>query len=135
MSTKIRGKSLTLKFDDDDYKCDAHSVVLENEEMDGDVLTFCDVDSGGDRQWFFTINAVQSTDETSFWRFLWDNTGNTVAYIFAPHGNATASASQPHFTGNVTIGAKPSIGGEAKSTYSFDVRLDCTAEPTLDDGA
>lgn len=131
-STRIKGKSLTLKLGTTDYAIDATSVVLESEEADNDVTTFADAAAGAVRQWFFTITAIQSTDAASFWRYLWDNSGTTAAYVFAPHGNAVPSASQPHFTGNVTIGPKPNIGGEANSTFTFEYRLDCNEAPTLD---
>lgn len=131
MSTRIKGKSLTLTIGAKDYAADATNIVLENEDADNDVTTFADAAAGGSKQWFFTMTAVQSTDADSLWRFLWDSTGDEVAYVFAPHGNTTPSATQPHFTGNVTVGAKPSIGGDANSTFTFEVRLDCKEEPTL----
>ncbi len=132
--TRIKGKDLTFKIDGVDYKCDATGITLENEEPDSDGFTFCDA-ADGTMQWFFTVSAIVSTDVASFWRYLWANTGETgVAYIYAPHGNAVASTTQPHFTGTVTIPSKPSIGGEPNATQTFEVRLDCVEEPTLDDG-
>lgn len=134
MSTRIKGKSLSLKIGDTEYMADATDIVLENEEADGDVTTFADAAAGGSVQWFFTMTALQSTDPTSLWRFLWDSTGDEVTYDFAPHGNAVASATQPHFKGSVTVGSKPSVGGTANETFTFEVRLDCTGEPVLDEG-
>lgn len=133
-SRKIRGKKLTLTFGSTDYACDATSIVLESEEADDDATTFCDAQQGGARQWFFTIEAIQSMQTSSFWRYLWENTGEEIAYVFAPEGNETATADSPHFTGLLTVGAKPNVGGEANSTFTFETRLDCTAEPTLDEG-
>lgn len=135
MSTRIKGKSLSFKLGSTEYMADATNIVLQNEEADGDVTTFADAAAGGSVQWFFEMEAIQSTDAESLWRFLWDSTGDEVAYVFAPHGNTTASATQPHFTGNVTVGPKPAVGGEANETFTFEVRLDCTAEPTLVTGA
>lgn len=135
MSTRIKGKSLTLTIGGTDYAADATNIVLENEDADNDVTTFADAAAGGAKQWFFTMTAVQSTDADSLWRYLWDSTGDEVAYVFAPHGNEVASATQPHFTGTVVVGAKPSVGGEAGSTFTFEVRLDCKEEPTLVEGA
>lgn len=130
MSKRITGKSLSFKLGDTEYMADATNIVLENEDADNDVTTFADAAAGGTKQWFFTMTAVQSTDATSLWSFLWDSTGDEVAYVFAPQGNATPSADAPHFTGTVTVGAKPSIGGEAGNTFTFEVRLDCNEEPT-----
>lgn len=130
MSTRIKGKSLSLKVDGTEYMADVSEVMLNNEEADGDVTTFADAAAGGAVQWFFEGSAIQSTDTASFWSYLWDNTGDEVAYVFAPHGNATASSTQPHFTGSVKVGSKPPVGGTANETFTFDYRLDCTGEPT-----
>lgn len=132
-STRIKGSKLLLTMDGTDYWADAIKVELDNEEASGDVTTFEDAAAGGARQFFFTVTALQSTAASSFWRWLWENTGETVPAVYAPHGNAVATADQPHFEGSVTVGPKPKIGGEAgaSTTYTFDYRLDCTAEPTL----
>lgn len=131
MSARIKGAQLALKFGGTDYWADATSVVLDNEESNG-ALTFEDASLGGARQYFFTVSAIQSTDSSSFWSYLWANTGEIVTYTYAPHGNATATADQPHFTGTVKIGAKPSVGGDAGMTneFIFTTRLDCQEEPT-----
>lgn len=140
-STRIKGNKLALKFGSPgtDYWADATSVVLENEEKESDVVTFEDAagSSGSDRQWFFTLSAIQSTQTTSFWRYLWENTGEVVAFTYAPHGNTVATADQPHFLGTCKIGPKPSIGGKASRTaeYTFEARLDVETGPVLDEGA
>lgn len=139
-STRIRGNRLALTFGSPgvDYWADHTAVTLENEEKDTDVLTFEDASGSGDsdRQWFFTLEAVQSTATGSFWRYLWENTGEVVAFTYAPHGNETPTADQPHFLGTCKIGPKPSIGGEASRTgeFTFETRLDVETGPTLDDG-
>lgn len=138
-STRIKGNKLGLTFGSpgENYWADATSVVLENEERESDVVTFEDAANAGDaRQWFFTLSAVQSTATGSFWRFLWDNTGQVVPFTYAPHGNETPSEEQPHFLGTCKIGPKPSIGGEASATgeFTFEMRLDVETGPTLDDG-
>lgn len=140
-STRIKGNKLALQFGTPktDYWADTTSVTLENEESDDDVLTFEDAagtDSGV--QWFFTLSAIQSTSADSFWRYLWENSGETVPFTYAPHGNEEASASEPHFIGNCKIGPKPSVGGEAARTggsYTFEARLDVEGTPVMEEGA
>lgn len=139
-STRIKGNALKLEFGSgpgEDFWADATSVVLENEEKDSDVITFYDAaNPGEERQWFFTLSAIQSTEDGSLWRYLWDNVGEEVAFTYAPHGNETASDAQPHFLGTVKIKEKPQVGGEAAEdgTYTFEIRLDVTSGPTLDSG-
>lgn len=138
-SARIKGNKLSLKFGAGetakDYWADLSSVVMQNEDGE-DVQTFYDASRGGAKQWFFEISAVSSTATASFWRYVWDNTGNEVAFTFAPHKNETATADQPHFIGMVKIPAKPALGGEASisGSYSFETRFDIVGEPVMDVG-
>lgn len=139
-STRIKGKALrlTLGSPAEDFWADCTSVFLDNEEADTDVVTFEDAQTpGGARQYFFDIAAIQSTDPDSLWAYIWEQTGESVAFVFAPHGNATPTAAQPHFTGTVKIGPRPGIGGEAgpNNTYTFETRWDIEGVPLLDDGS
>lgn len=134
-STRLKNKKIRLTFGATDYWADATSVVLDNEELDSDITTFEDAQLGR-RQEFATVTAAQSTATGSLWRYCWDNVGEEgVAFVYAPHGNEIATANEPHFTGSVTIPPKPSIGGEAGTEPTFEVRFDADeAGFTLDDG-
>lgn len=133
---RIKGTDLLIKFGTPgvDYKCDMTGAVLDNEDAANDVTTYCDAATGGAKQFFFTIDALQSTVTDAFWKYAWANTGLVVPYRFAPYGNAEPTVDKPHFVGTVKIGNKPPIGGQANSTAVFQTRWDCQEEPTLDDG-
>ena len=137
-STRMRGNKLALTFGSpgQNYWADATSVVLDNEESEDDVLTYEDAAGAGNRQYFFTVSAIQSTDPSSFWSYVWENEGQSVAFTYAPHGNEVATAEKPHFIGTCKIGAKPAIGGEASrtNTYTFETRFDIEGAPVLDRG-
>lgn len=139
-SPRIAGNKqpvLTLGSPGTDYSADLLSWTIENEEADSDVITFEDAENGGGRQFYLRGSAIQSTASDAFWTYVWSNSGDTeVPYTIAPHGNATPSASQPHFVGTLTIGAKPTVGGEASasksSAFVFDFEFEIDGEPTLD---
>jgi len=133
-STRIKGAALQLTIGTTNYWADITAVTLENEEAAAGVTTFEDASLGGARQFYLTGSAIQSTEEGSFWDYLWEHTGDIVAYVYAPHGNPTASADEPHYTGTVKVPAKPFVGGEAGTTneFTFDFRMDCQEEPTRD---
>ena len=124
MSTRIKGAQLALTIGGTDYWADATSVVLDNEET-GAATTFEDASLGGARRYFFTVTAIQSLDASSFWNYVWDNTGEVVAYTYSPTDNGDT------FTGTVKIGAKPAIGGDAgvNNEFTFTTRFDCQEEP------
>lgn len=138
MSTRIKGVALTLSIGTPvvDYKCDVTACTITNEEADSDVTTFCDAAAGGARQFFLNLTGVQSTDAASLWSYIWDHAGEVVTFLYAPHGNAAASATQPHFTGSVRVGPKPEIGGEAGAgnTYTFESQWEIEGTPELDRG-
>ena len=136
-STRIKANALKMTIDGVDYWADFSDVSLQSEDASSDVNTFYDASLGGRRDWFFTVSGVQSTESTSFWMAAWNDAGSEVSFVYAPHGNATASANQPHFTGTLRIPAKGSfvIGGTASAdgTFSFDgVRMDVVGDVTLD---
>jgi hypothetical protein len=137
MGARIKGTKLTLTMGSTEISIDATSAVLDNVAGSADVTTFADALAGGTWDWSIAISGVQSTEVASFWRFLWANSGQIVPYVLRPHGNATPTPSEPHFTGTVKIDKKPPIGGAAgmASTFAFDTTLPCQEQPTLVDGA
>lgn len=142
-STRIRGNKkpqLTLGAPGIDHSADVISWTIENDEADADVVTFEDAANGGGRQFFLRGSAIQSTESAAFWRYVWENSGETeIPYTIAPHGNATPTADEPHLVGTLTIGPKPTIGGEASSSatsaFSFDFEFAIDGTPTMDVGA
>lgn len=129
-STRIKGKAGLFKLAGTDYSIDCTSILLTSEDADNDTVTFCEVGTGG-KTWKFEVEAIQSTAAGSLWNYLWTSAGTTnVAVIYAPHGNATATTAQPHFTGTVTLPGKPDVGGEADTTYTFSTEIVLDAEPT-----
>ena len=130
VSTRIKGRAAIFKLAATDYAQDCTSIILENESGKADVVTFADAAAGGAVTWKFTVKAIQATDTTALWNYLWGAAGATaVAYLFAPQGNAVASATKPHYSGTCSIGPKPPIGGDADTTFTFDVEITCDAEP------
>lgn len=127
---KYKGKDLSLTVGAQEFNAEGTQVVLNNEEADSDAVTFAELANGSAVQWFFELTATSDYGVGSFWDFLWENSGQTVAFVFKPYGNAVASTTQPHFTGNCTVLAKPPIGGTAGEIFTFEARLDVEGEPT-----
>jgi hypothetical protein len=142
--TRIRGKQVKFTLNGHDYECDLVSAVLEKVDAPSSgtdtVTTFCDAStSAGGQVWQLSIEAVQSTDTSaatdgeSLHTLIWDSAatagGAKIPFVFMTHGNATASAEQPHFTGTAVVeaGAYPAVGGTAGEnsfTWTYEFYLD-----------
>jgi hypothetical protein len=138
-STRIKGRQLKLTIGSPgtDYYADVTRCEVNNEEADSDVTTFEDAaQAGGARKYVLDIAAVQSTDTASLWSYIWEHTGEEVAFTYAPHGNAVATAAQPHVMGTAIVGPRPKLGGEAgrETTFTFETQWEIVGEPVLDRG-
>ena len=132
MAEKYDGKDLSFTVDGTEFNADGTSVLMDSEDADTDGLTFAELANGTPQQWFFQITALQDYAADTFWRMLWDNAGSEVAFVFGPKGSVVA-AGKPTFTGTLTIPRKPPVGGDAGTTWTYDLRLDIDGEPVLDD--
>jgi hypothetical protein len=96
-------------------------VDLSLGDAPGDVQTFCEVRVGG--EWALQLDGITSGDSASLYRVLWDNFGTEVAFIIAPNGNATASASEPHYEGVAVFNELPPLSLNSNETALFSVTL------------
>lgn len=123
-NNRIYGKALGLTIGGKDYWADLAKYELA--PGDGDALTFADA-AAGSSAWTLKGTAIQSTDTASFWAMVWESVGQTFDFVLAPHGNKTASETQPHFKGTVTISSRPPISSEAGddkgSTFDFEWKV------------
>ncbi|PYY63351.1 hypothetical protein DEJ30_13975 [Curtobacterium sp. MCPF17_003] len=119
----MSGTTLSFLLGTTEYKADATNVTLTWDDADSGTVTFADAEAGGKFQATLSGTAIQSTTATSFWTYAWLNVGTTVAFKLAPNGNTTASADAPIFSGNVKIGKRPDLGGDAQISgddWTFD---------------
>ena len=121
-STRIKAQNIVFKIGTTDHACDATSVNLELGDAPGDVRTFCEVSVG--KHWTLNLEGITSGAADSLYRILWDNYGTEVAFTIAPHGNATATASQPHYEGTVIFSELPPLALTAGETATFSVALE-----------
>ena len=120
-STRIKATNISFKIGATEYNCDANLVELTLGDAPGDVQTFCEVRTGG--EWALQLDGVTSGDAASLYRILWANFGTEVAFTIAPNGNATATASQPHYTGTVVFDELPPLSLNSGDIVKFSVTL------------
>jgi hypothetical protein len=126
-STRIKAQNIIFKIGATDYACDANMVELTLDDAPGDVQTFCEQRVGG--QWALQLDGIMSGDAGSLYRLLWDNFGTEVAFVVAPNGNETASASEPHYEGVAKFNELPPLSLMSNETALFSVTLEVVNTP------
>lgn len=132
-STRIKAHNIIFNIGATDYACDATMVDLVLQDAPGDVQTFCEQRVGG--EWTLTLEGIVSGDAASLYRVLWNNFGTTGTFSVAPNGNATASASEPHYEGTVKFDQLPPLSLNTNETATFSVTLtvdNSTHDPASD---
>jgi hypothetical protein len=111
-------------------------AVITSGESDSDFTTFADAAAGGSRQYNLEFTAVQDMVASTLWDKIWSSPGTEVAFVLAPYGNATPSATQPHFSGTAVVKEPDGdfIGGEADVSTTARMTTECvwplTGKPT-----
>lgn len=134
--TALGTRLLTLTIGAQDYTAEVSNCRITSGEAESDFVSFTDAAAGGGRQYKLAFTAVQDPAASSIWDLVWTQAGSTVAAVIKPNGGTTASATQPHFTGNVVI-TEPNgdlLGGQANASpsakFTFEVEWSYTAKPT-----
>ncbi len=133
--TQLGTRLLTLDLGGDDFTAEVSDCRITSQPADSGFVTFADAAAGGKREYRLKAKAVQDPAAGTMWDKVWTGAGTTVAAIIKPAGGTAASASQPHFTGNVTI-TEPDgdlLGGEADASttarFTFEIEWVYEAKP------
>jgi hypothetical protein len=123
MATSQRLKAQNIKFliNAVEYAPDCESIELTLEDGPGDIKTFDEMRVGG--QWKLRLAGLYSQTSTSLYQILYTNFNTQVAFVLAPSGNASASTTQPHWTGSVMFDDLPPISLTAGETTKFEITL------------
>lgn len=131
-SPRLKGTGLSLLIDDADYWADVTSVVLDGKDEELGPRMCSTVPEILRTQWWFDVEAVQSTARGSLWHLLETRAGAYLPFGYAPHGNPVADEDRPHYTGVLYLpNTTPRLGGEAGRTVeqTFTTRLHIAQGP------
>ncbi len=122
---RIKGKSIIFEVQGTEYAGGVSNVVFSSAVG---TLGFGNYEDSLD----FTcaVTGFQDTATASLHTALWNNPGVTLTLTFAPHGNATATASEPHFTATGYAETVPNVGGAAGEFFVYDINFILDGKPT-----
>lgn len=122
----IGTRLMQITVDSTDYTAQCSAVTVESAESDSDFTSFADAAGGGARDYVLNFTAVQDAETGSMWDEIYTNTGDEVDVVLKPYGNASATATQPHFTVTATITEPDGVilGGEANASTSAKMTIE-----------
>lgn len=122
---RIKGKSIVFEVGGTEYAGAVSNVTFSSAVG---TLGFGDYEDSLD----FTcaVTGFQDTATTSLWSELFDNPGATLSITYAPHGNATPTSAQPHFTATGYAEVVPDLGGAAGEYFVYDLNIILDGKPT-----
>lgn len=129
-------RKLTLTIDGDEVTPEVSRAEVLSEETDSDFVSFADAAAGGGRTYKLGLTFAQDLAAASLWDQIWSHAGEEVPVLVRPYGNAVATATEPHFSGDVVISEPDGtlFGGEADasttSRWVTEVEWVFTAKPT-----
>ncbi len=139
MAGRISGRLMSLMIGAEDRSDEVSKCEITEGPPDNDFLSMKEA-SEDKKQSKLALTIAQDLGVGTLHRDIIDNAGDSVAFVFAPYGNAVASATEPHITG-MTVIRRPEgavVGGEtSNSAYAvktIEVLWDIPAGWALDDG-
>lgn len=121
---RIKGKSIVFEVQGTEYSGGVSNVTFSSAV---NTLGFGNYEDSLD----FTcaVTGFQDTAAASLHTALWNNPGVTLTITYAPHGNATASPSEPHFTATGYPEVVPNLGGAAGEFFVYDINFILDGKP------
>lgn len=133
---KVNPRLIELTIDSVDVSDQVSKAAITSAAADGDWLSFSMARSGGNRDYTLTMTIAQDHVADTLWDQIWAGAGTEVTGLYAPYGNATASATEPHYSFTAVISEPDGdfMGGEATLSTSavatIDVAWKLTGKPT-----
>jgi len=127
---------IKVEIDGDEYSAELTNARFSIADSDNDTVTFADAAAGGAKDWSFAFTAVQDAAADTIWSKIFDSAGTSAAITYMPYGNATPTATEPHFTATATISLPDGdfLGGDANASttakQTFEASWPCAAKPT-----
>ena len=121
---RLKGKSIVFEVDSTEYSGGVSNVNFTNEVGE---LGFGDYEDS--LTFRCQVVGFQDFAATSLHSYLYDNPGKVLSITYAPHGNETATTTQPHFTATGYCETLPTIGGAAGEYFVYDLNIILDAKP------
>jgi hypothetical protein len=126
-NTPLGTRTLKALIDGVVRTADVNKCEITSKAADSDFTSFADAAAGGSRVYTLKFTATQDpADVTSIWYVMWTKAGQDIPIEIWPYGGAVVGATNPKFTGTVTV-VEPEgtiLGGEADASTTARMTMD-----------
>lgn len=119
-TSAVTPRLISLKIAATDVSDQISRAFISSAEGESDFLTFAAARSGGNRDYTLALTIVQDHAVGTLWDTVWTGAGTEVAGVYAPYGNPTPSATQPHYTFTAIVSEPDGefLGAEADASVT-----------------
>lgn len=131
----LSGRHLQISVGGSEYNTQVFEAKVKGAAADESNMTFAEASAGGGREYALGIKLTQDQAASTLWSKMWDDAGDEAAVVLKPYGNATPTASQPHWTMTAVISEPDGdlFGGEANPSptqrWQTEVEWKLTSRP------
>lgn len=123
--SRIKGKTIVFEVNDTEF-----SGAVSNVTFSSAVGTLGFGDYTDSLDYTCAVTGFQDTATSALWSELFDTPGLALTITYAPHGNASPSSNQPHFTATGYAETIPDLGGAAGEYFVYDLNIILDGKPT-----
>lgn len=137
---RVRPRLIALDVDGTDRSDEVSKAIITSAASDSDFTSFLEARSGGARDYALNMTIAQDHASGTLWDLIWTGAGTLVTGTYAPYGNETATATEPHYDFEAKVSEPDGdfLGAEANDSLTavavVEVVWDLTAKPTKDLG-
>lgn len=123
---KVTPRLITLTVATVDRSDEIAKAEIHAAEAPSDFVTFEAARTGGGRDYALHMTIAEDHATATIMTLILTSPGTEVAGVYAPYGNAVASATEPHFTFTAIVSEPDGLlmGAEATSSASAKSKLD-----------
>lgn len=133
---RVSPRLITLEVETTDRSDEVSKAVITSAPAESDFMSFAEAAAGGARDYMLNLIIAQDHASSTLWDLIWTGAGTEIDGVYAPYGNETPSAGQPHYSFSATVKEPDGdfLGGEATDSTTavatVEVNWPLTAKPT-----
>ncbi|MFC6153653.1 hypothetical protein [Nocardioides yefusunii] len=101
--TDVRPHLIDVLIDDEEAGAELARFEFHSVPSADEFVTFATARQGGERDWSVQMTVKETGTAGTAYQLALNSPGTKVEVVYRPHGNATATPAEPHYTQMATV--------------------------------